>query len=421
MSNRRRAAVAAAGICAVLLAANAGLSMARSEDRVARVSGEIVNETAVSLDTWADASRVPVMPIEPLTTVEEGQPIIIGAVAGLSDVSARLNGTSLKVSRERDAFVIRVGSIDGTGAAEIVIEERFDDGSRVSVPFTVYANPTPTAAVAAESELRSASSASTVVVGWEHLGVTDGVEGDTVGPQAIAALDDGRIAILDTVNSRVLGVDPSGEVSTLTRLPTASFIDLVGPSAGGRVLAIDSLNALAVDVSTGVVETLPPLVARLPLGLDYSLDAAGTLFVTNPGDGAEYSIARDTGRALDASGSTTRRLDSSRLWLDRSMLNIQRDAEAAPVAVDLGAVESVSVYDKAELGGGRVAVLVETRANGADSARTEILTLDGTTVRSIPVEFNPGVLMGNPMTVTGSTLTIANPTDQGLALTSIAL
>lgn len=86
------------------------------------------------------------------------------------------------------------------------------------------------------------------------LGVTSRVatSGPVIGPLAMIGVP-GGMAILDTVNTRVVGLDPAGKILGSVGIPSGFYKDLaVMPN--GRLWTIDEENRAAIRLSGGTVD-----------------------------------------------------------------------------------------------------------------------------------------------------------------------
>jgi hypothetical protein len=117
----------------------------------------------------------------------------------------------------------------------------------LATPGLVFGSSKP--AVAQQTGL--AKGATVVTLEWGNgegrVGLASTNEGLTRGPEAFAVADDGRIAVLDSVNKRVLVLKPTGEFES------SVAIDLQEP----RLLAVskDRIYVLDCDASRKLVET----------------------------------------------------------------------------------------------------------------------------------------------------------------------
>jgi hypothetical protein len=403
--------------CSIAGLVTINLNQANASRQATVIDGVVNAETGANLEGWTKATHRPIMPAEGQTAIAPGHEIAIGKVGGLTGVSATLNGTPLKTREQDEDFVLTVGPIEGSGVASLLVSERFEDGSVLDVPYTVYADPVAGGgrrASRAEPVLGNAVSA--VSIGWEQVGLLS--EGEQFGPRAIASLDGGGVAVLDTVNSRVISVSASGEVGDLRALPTATFVSFA--SNGSQLLAIDPITLQAVDVNSGEVFGLPAIVQVLGISGEFSLDESGALYGVNPGDGVPYVIGRladrSGSRRFEATGDISRNKNAGRVNAEGNRLLVQRSIARPLEEFDLGTIDAVSVIDFDQLGDGRTVVLVSTVSG--DKAGAQLVTIDGADATIFDVDLNVGVSMNTHMTTDGKTVTIASATATGLSLTT---
>ena len=117
-----------------------------------------------------------------------------------------------------------------------------------------------------------------------QVGLLDPGEGLARGPEALAAAPNGRIAVLDSVNSRLLFLDPSGEpVGT-------AFIPLASP----RFLAVDDSRLYVLDCDAD---------HRL-VSFDWSGTAMGTTDLPELEDVVTGLFATDQGPCIEIAHET---------------------------------------------------------------------------------------------------------------------
>jgi len=375
--------------------------------------GELEGSTGASLVEWGDVGALPALPLASVAVVSAGSTLTIPAIPGLSGVAAILDGTPLQVDRQESSFVIKVKTIDGTGPAELIVVESFQGGT-ISLPITVYVGATQAVGVNSDSDnIAGASLSRQLTVPWSELGFTPAHESDAIGPQAIALDRDGRLIVLDTVNSRVVTVNDQAELETLIKLPSQTFTNIAVSDSGDLVYALDPLHAQGVDVLTGRAFTLSPVVMRFPLGLKYTVDDEGTIFVQNPADGAGYSI----GSSSQATADSTRSLDWTRVvMLNDNTALIQPTVLDAPLALTFPEAKAIGVTGASRLDNGKIVMLTSLLIG--DTPTTELVIIDHGNARTVPISFEGAVSMTTNMASDGRSVTIAYPTKNGLVITT---
>lgn len=417
MNTTKRTATFGVGAIIAAAALIGGLNLVRADSGATKV-GSLSAVSAANIADWQASGRMPVLPDGPVAEVSTGTQFAVAEVNGLTAVTAELNGVPQKVQRVDGAFMVTIGAIDGVGAAELTLVESFDDGSALSVPFTVYAHAAHDGAMAPVTAANSSAPVSTeVTLTWDQVGVAQGGDADFSGPLAIVALGGGATAVLDNVNSRVIAVSRDGVVSTLAELPTDTFTSLVRSADGHHMVAIDTIGGTAYDLQSGTSQPLPALMSAMPMGLDMSLDADGTLFVTSPADGVQYSVGLANSSAMPE--QTTRRLDLPRAWVDGSMLYVQPDMSAQPLAVQVEPTGALSILGLDRLSDGRVAVLLEIA--GKSTVDTRLIVVGASHVEAVALEGQSVFLVDHPMSVLGTSVTYASYDQRGLVLTTVTL
>jgi len=157
---------------------------------------------------------------------------------------------------------------------------------------------TPAASMPEAQDFRASTGALLVTMPWGdgpgQVGIVRPAEGLSRGPEALAVAADGRIAVLDSVNKRVVCLDAAGNFLSAFPLPLAE----------PRFVAVDSTAIYALDCDTDralvtlswqgeivAIVTLP----ELP-------DVVTGLFATEPGPSVE--VARDQVYLVSALGSS---------------------------------------------------------------------------------------------------------------------
>jgi hypothetical protein len=388
----------------------------RTDPQVAQVGQPLTLEVDVPLDSYVDATRLPILPDRPIVEISAGDVIVLGRQGGLESVSATLNGAELKLRTVDDAFVLTVGDIVGSGSATLLLTERFDDGEELTLPYTVYVGARTSAIVNSDKSGRPAATWSISIPFGDdksQLGFIAGNEGEAIGPSAIVAQPDGRVAVLDTAKQRVVLVGPKGDVTTLAALPSRAYTSFATNESQSTVLAVDQVRAEAVNIATGESLKLPSPVARLPHGIDFAVADSGTFFATNPGDGVMYSVGDTTGDA--ALGNTERLVGRERVTVRDGVMLVQATAVGNPVSLDFPESAWVDVLDHVKLADGRVVVLVGSMVGATPTIEMYVFDEALTTSIEVPVGF--GYMISNYLTVVdGSTVVVASPTGDGLDL-----
>lgn len=191
--------------------------------------------------------------------------------------------------------------------------------------------------------------------GSQQLGIWDfpGVEPE--GPNAVAAMRDGSVAILDTVNRRVAIVRGS-RVQRTVGIPQAIYArDIL--EVGGHLFVLDRSGdqILRVDSSATVVGALVPHSGN---AATFLLDAGGTLGVVEQ-DAMSYRIA--AGRASMAPGFITASGQGLHVDYERAQLRRFATAHIGPTAVPMQT---------------RSILASVTPAGTDDSGRTYLLTAE---------------------------------------------
>jgi hypothetical protein len=416
-SSKKVGIVSGVAVVAVVAVA-AGLTTASKIDRVAHIDRPLESSTGVRITDWESAARLPLLPANAITMVNAGDQFSISKIGGLVDVQASLNGTALRVDSTEESFVITVGAVDGVGAAELILTERFSDGDEVALPFTTF---TSRAAIVADPpKIVNVKVDGTRVAPWGSFGQTEGIEGDLSGPESVAVTPNGDHLLLDTVNDRVLAVANDGTTDVRLKLDGGPFGSFVQSPDRALLLAIDIQHARAVNVLSGHSIDLPAFVSNLALGTKFSLDNEGTFFVQNPGDGASYSIGRITESTLTRSDEALRDLSAPRVWVDGGLIFVQPDLSQEPLAVALADKGgTISVFDTATLLDGRVVALVGVSNEGGTTTGLVVSGVDA--AHLVPLDFASGAVMRDPLTVTESGVTIASLTTAGVVFSDISL
>ncbi|MDO8392544.1 MAG: hypothetical protein Q7V57_18885 [Actinomycetota bacterium] len=321
--------------------------------------------------------------------------LVVVSIANLADDSAQPPGTVA------DATVVSL-----------------DDGSSVPSPTTAAPGAGGEPATVVTTVDRGTAQA-TIVIPFTAFGRD--ANAPERGANAIAALADGRIVILDPVASRVQVVDASGGLSTFAELPNPWFSVLVPSPDASMILAINLGDGLAVDIISGANYELPDMVQRLSTGLDFVLDEASTLAVRNPSDQHLYSIVT-LGPDGSTAAPTASRIDGLRWWNDeKNRLIVQTNDSSEPFAIDVGP-NGWGGLRQAQLSDGRTVLLGVPQ----DAAHPVLLVIDDRTVTAVSVDpgldsWNVAFEMAPSIAVHGTTVTIAGASPSGLTFTTIKL
>lgn len=241
------------------------------------------------------------------------------------------------------------------------------------------------------------------------------------GANAIAALADGRIVILDPVASRVQVVDASGGLSTFAELPNPWFSVLVPSPDASVILALGLGDGLAVDIISGATYELPDFVQRFTNSMHFALDESSTLFVRDSGNELFRPIATLGPDGATASPTETR-TDGLRWGNDENnRLIVQVSDASEPLTIDVGP-DGWGGFGHALLSDGRIVLL--GAPHGA--AHPVLLVIDGRTVTAVPVDagldaWNVAFELAPALAVHGTTVTMAGASPSGLTLTTIEL
>lgn len=223
-----------------------------------------------------------------------------------------------------------------------------------------------------------------VTLGWGDgpgkVGVLRPIEGLARGPEALAVAPNGRIAVLDSVNKRVVFLDAGGRPEGTADIPLAEprflavdddHLYVLDCDADRRIVTIDwsgaVLDATALpelsDVVTGIFATeAGPCVevahdsvflvtggARVD-GLDRSRAVSGGASLRSL---AGRPLERALGRAAKATFTPKNGLRIQSFQIDRTTLNAKKTAESTPALAAGRAVEHLVSVD-GDGGGGLV-------------------------------------------------------------------
>jgi len=205
-------------------------------------------------------------------------------------------------------------------------------------------------------------------------------------------------------------------------LPTGSYTSFAAVPDGSRVLALDPINAAAIDIHTGESIVMPVLVRTLPITMDYGLDDSGRLFITNPGDGVEYAVGTLRASQLDAGADnpTVRRLDNERVFVsDDLTVAVQGSATGPVFAVPTVGATDLGVFDSLLLPDGRVVALIGSKL--AKGWTTELVVVNQEMTTRMVVQVSARYPMANYLAVVSGTVVVANPSDAGLTLTAYSI
>jgi hypothetical protein len=196
------------------------------------------------------------------------------------------------------------------------------------VPGLVFgAEDSPRGSASGDSaQAASAENALLVTLPWGsgegQVGLCRPAEGLTRGPEALAVAPDGRIAVLDSVNRRVLLLDAGGQVTGLVSVPLKeprflavddSRLYVLDCDADRRLATLDwsgaSIGIVSIptlpDVVTGLFATVAGPCVEVAHRTSFLLSAAGSSLVTVAGSpgakaaGGVSSPAQGSLRALE--------------------------------------------------------------------------------------------------------------------------
>jgi len=364
--------------------------------------------------------RIPVLPVEAIPTLGSNSSVTFGKNAGLTSVSATLNGQRLNVSDIDGAFVVDTSTAEGEGAGTLIVAQSFSDGTSAVLPYTIYfSNDNPPR----ETDIESGGIRATTerVLTWGtaegQVGRLTAKESETLIPGAIAATSDGTLLVLDTVNQRVVNGSEARFGTIVADLPGIPYLAFATSTGPGKVLAIDPINGTSVDVATGAIITLPALTAALPADTDYSLDENGTLFVPNPADGVRYSIAQMNGDQFRTDGNIERILDEPRVWRASSNeIAFQSTPTEPAITIRIDDAADLAIIDSVHSDNGEI-LLVAVGDGKSYTTRLVHISTDGEAT-SLDIPFNAALTMTSHLAATGSTVTVASAEDDGLHLRS---
>jgi sugar lactone lactonase YvrE len=154
------------------------------------------------------------------------------------------------------------------------------------------------------------------------------------GPQGVTIDGDGNIYILDTANSRIRKIDTAGVITTVAGNGTSAFSGDNGPAVGaslnvprgltldgsGNLIIADAANfrVRKVNLNTGIITTIagtgvdafsgdngPAINAALSQPFGVATDAAGNVFITDPGNDNVRRIDARTGIITTFAGNNS--------------------------------------------------------------------------------------------------------------------
>lgn len=179
--------------------------------------------------------------------------------------------------------------------------------------------------------------------GWGEVGLTRPPEGLAHGPEALAVAPGGRIAVLDSVNKRVVCLSPEGTFTTAASVALAEPRFLAVDDERLYVLDCDTDRLLAVlDWEGRIAETL--VLPELP-------DVVTGLFATAQGPSVEVAhndtyLLTSTSSELTAAGTGDSRASAKPAGTDLASPLLRRQASLRALAgrpVEFGLGRAVKV------------------------------------------------------------------------------
>jgi len=224
--------------------------------------------------------------------------------------------------------------------------------------------------------------------GAGEVGLAKPTEGLVRGPEALAVAPDGRIAVLDSVNRRLVYLDAAGAVTGNTGVPLAEPRFLAVDDKRLYVLDCDSDRLLATldwdgtlvgamalpeldDVVTGLFAT--PRGPSIEIAHDgvFLLHATGRRVATTAGPATTGAVLRplggrpittDLGRTAKVSFAPGAGVRVKSFRLDKDSLSASQTSEGSPVVAPGRAIEHLVSVD----GDGRGGLVIGARLTDAE-------------------------------------------------------
>lgn len=202
-----------------------------------------------------------------------------------------------------------------------------------------------------------------------EVGLLEQGEGLARGPEALAAAPDGRIAVLDSVNGRLLFLDPTGEPAGSASIPLAA----------PRFLAVDNDWLYVLDCDSD----------RRLVTFDWRGTHLGTVALPELNDVVTGLFATDQGPCLEVSHETV-------LLLARAGVYVQGDGASPTRQSEPGRATARIVAGRPlEQSLGRVA---QVTFKPGRNARLKCFDLDAASLKAIQTrELSPVLAGGRPL------------------------
>ncbi|MDO8390297.1 MAG: hypothetical protein Q7V57_07395 [Actinomycetota bacterium] len=243
------------------------------------------------------------------------------------------------------------------------------------------------------------------------------------GSGGIVALADGQIAILSQGATTVYTVDADGGLSKLIELPAGHYEGLVASPDGQTVLALETSIGQGVDILNGTTYPIGGIMSASTGGQTFALDDDLVLYVRY-GNAKWYPVTQFVDGETSAPSDTAHL--AAALVTNESMnqLAVHPLANGAQMNIDLGQHVWVGVVSQATLDDGRLVSVIAT-SDGSGPTTYSLLVIEGDEATLVPFDFDPttwnvAFTMAVPMTVHGSSVTVAG-FGAGVTLTTFDL
>jgi hypothetical protein len=392
-----------------------------------RTTDEVPGLSTASFGTPA---HVPARPFPVQGIVTDDLPITVPSIPSLTSVQVRVGNATITTTNDGGMFrtLVKFSSL-AKGRQTLIIQEGFEDGTSIDLPYTLYVTskiePSPVTASTASTVSKFATfpfgppqPASTAIPGGRienpTVGYIPGNQGLPTTAQAISVNAAGEVVILDNANLRVLSVSPTdATVRQVGTIPGLSAASLVTDPRSGALWAVDPGFSRLVGVDTGAQIALPSIVHSFAPSTQYSIGVDGMLFITND-DNVQYSLGvlntttgfLDTGMALQVN------LAQPRTWIHAGILYVQQNIDVAPVATT-GCAE---VLDAVTGPDGRVYVLCDVGGFSSPALTFHLLTVTGQAVVKTDLNLSVSFEMSNSVAVQGANVVVASTETAALSL-----